>query len=137
VGEPGHDVVFPHRLPADSVRAPRRSSASAMDSLTCCLSSKVRGIATRSERHRHPGGQSFHHRRDRHAFGPDSREIHDQVLRLDRYLAWFLKRVTDRSVVTTFVIRADGRSRVTSLPERTAPRRRARISRAARYAHQP
>src|SRR2546430_11992435 len=27
-----------------------------------------------------------------HAFGPDSREIHDQVLRLDRYLAWFLER---------------------------------------------
>ncbi|MGH7569351.1 MAG: alkaline phosphatase family protein [Gemmatimonadales bacterium] len=25
-----------------------------------------------------------------HAFGPDSRELHDQVLRLDRYLGWFL-----------------------------------------------
>src|SRR3989449_4654896 len=28
-----------------------------------------------------------------HAFGPDSREIHDQVLRLDRYLAWFLEQL--------------------------------------------
>src|SRR5439155_66130 len=31
-----------------------------------------------------------------HAFGPDSREIHDQVLRLDRYLDWFLGRLIDR-----------------------------------------
>jgi predicted AlkP superfamily pyrophosphatase or phosphodiesterase len=28
-----------------------------------------------------------------HAFGPDSREVHDQVLRLDRYLGWFLDRL--------------------------------------------
>jgi predicted AlkP superfamily pyrophosphatase or phosphodiesterase len=31
-----------------------------------------------------------------HAFGPDSREIHDQVLRLDRYLGWFLDRLISR-----------------------------------------
>src|SRR5438034_7025510 len=28
-----------------------------------------------------------------HAYGPDSREIHDQVLRLDRYLGWFLQQL--------------------------------------------
>jgi predicted AlkP superfamily pyrophosphatase or phosphodiesterase len=28
-----------------------------------------------------------------HAYGPDSREIHDQLLRLDRYLGWFLDRL--------------------------------------------
>lgn len=31
-----------------------------------------------------------------HAFGPDSRELHDQVIRLDRYLAWFLDRLAAR-----------------------------------------
>src|SRR3989442_14667318 len=31
-----------------------------------------------------------------HAFGPDSREIHDQILRLDGYLQWFLQRPFDR-----------------------------------------
>jgi arylsulfatase A-like enzyme len=31
-----------------------------------------------------------------HAFGPDSREIHDQILRLDRYLGWFLERLFAR-----------------------------------------
>ena len=31
-----------------------------------------------------------------HVFGPDSREIHDQVLLLDRYLGWFLGRLIDR-----------------------------------------
>src|SRR5881296_2180275 len=28
-----------------------------------------------------------------HAYGPDSREIHDQVLRLDRYLGTFLQQL--------------------------------------------
>src|SRR2546429_3109912 len=27
------------------------------------------------------------------AYGPDSREIHDQVVRLDRYLGWFLEQL--------------------------------------------
>src|SRR2546422_7329364 len=54
-----------------------------------------------------------------HAFGPDSREIHDQVLRLDRYLAWFLKRVTDRVGRDNVVIVLTADHGVTSLPERT------------------
>jgi arylsulfatase A-like enzyme len=31
-----------------------------------------------------------------HTFGPDSREVHDHVVRLDRYLAWFLDRLEAR-----------------------------------------
>lgn len=31
-----------------------------------------------------------------HTFGPSSREVHDMVLRLDRYLGWFLERVFRR-----------------------------------------
>src|SRR5436853_117849 len=54
-----------------------------------------------------------------HAFGPDSREIHDQVLRLDHYLAWFLKRLTDRVGRDNMVVVLTADHGVTSFPERT------------------
>src|SRR6266581_1688002 len=54
-----------------------------------------------------------------HAFGPDSREIHDQVLRLDRYLAWFLTRLTDRVGRDNLVVVLTADHGVTSYPERT------------------
>ncbi len=54
-----------------------------------------------------------------HAFGPDSREIHDQVLRLDHYLAWFLKRLTDRVGRDNIVVVLTADHGVTSFPERT------------------
>src|SRR2546425_11728855 len=54
-----------------------------------------------------------------HAFGPDSREIHDQVLRLDHYLAWFLKRLIDRVGRDNMVIVLTADHGVTSFPERT------------------
>src|SRR6266550_4084751 len=62
-----------------------------------------------------------------HAFGPDSREIHDQVLRLDRYLSWFLKRVTDRVGRDNVIVVLTADHGVTSFPERT----RAKIGGAA------
>ncbi len=54
-----------------------------------------------------------------HAFGPDSREIHDQVLRLDRALGWFLKRVLDRVGRDNVVVVLTADHGVTSFPERT------------------
>jgi arylsulfatase A-like enzyme len=54
-----------------------------------------------------------------HAFGPDSREIHDQVLRLDRSLAWFFKRLTDRIGKDNIVIVLTADHGVTPFPERT------------------
>src|SRR5207247_1253658 len=54
-----------------------------------------------------------------HAFGPDSREIHDQVLRLDHYLARFLKRLTDRVGRDNLVVVLTADHGVTSFPERT------------------
>jgi arylsulfatase A-like enzyme len=54
-----------------------------------------------------------------HAYGPDSREIHDQVLRLDRYLGWFLKRLTDRIGRDNVVVVLTADHGVTSFPERT------------------
>ncbi len=54
-----------------------------------------------------------------HAFGPDSREIHDQVLRLDRSLGWFFKRLSDGLGRDNVVIVLTADHGVTPFPERT------------------
>jgi arylsulfatase A-like enzyme len=117
----GRDVVFPHRLPADSVRAADAVvGVPAMDSLTLLfalegfealrLGRKGTDVLAVSLSATDAVG---------HSFGPDSREIHDQVLRLDRYLAWFLKRVTDRVGRDNVVVVLTADHGVTSFPERT------------------
>jgi arylsulfatase A-like enzyme len=117
----GHDVLFPHRLPADSLRAAAALiDVPAMDSLTLLfalegleamrLGRKGTDILAVSLSTTDAIG---------HAFGPDSREIHDQVLRIDRYLGWFLKRVTDRVGKDNVVLVLTADHGVTSFPERT------------------
>src|SRR5213596_1737726 len=120
----GSDVVFPHRLPADSVSAAAVIAGEpAMDSLTLLfavegfealkLGRKGTDILAVSLSTTDAVG---------HAFGPDSREIHDQILRLDRYLGWFLKRVTDRVGKDNVVVVLTADHGVTSYPERTRAR---------------
>jgi arylsulfatase A-like enzyme len=117
----GNGVVFPHRLPAESLRAALALPAvPAMDSLTLAfalegfealkLGKKGTDILAVSLSTTDAVG---------HAYGPDSREIHDQVLRLDRYLAWFLKRLTDRVGRDNVVVVLTADHGVTSFPERT------------------
>lgn len=117
----GTDLVFPHRLPADSVRAAAAvTGVPAMDSLTLLfalegfealrLGRKGTDILAVSLSTTDAVG---------HAFGPDSREIHDQVLRLDHYLGWFLKRLTDRVGRDNIVLVLTADHGVTSFPERT------------------
>ncbi len=117
----GANVAFPHRLPADSVRAAfALPGVPAMDSLTLLfalegfealkLGRKGTDILAVSLSTTDAVG---------HAFGPDSREIHDQVLRLDHYLAWFLKRLTDRVGRDNMVVVLTADHGVTSFPERT------------------
>ncbi len=117
----GTGVVFPHRLPLDSVQAAAAVvGVPAMDSLTLLfalegfealrLGRKGTDILAVSLSTTDAVG---------HAFGPDSREIHDQVLRLDHYLAWFLKRLTDRVGRDNIVIVLTADHGVTSFPERT------------------
>jgi arylsulfatase A-like enzyme len=51
-----------------------------------------------------------------HDFGPDSREVHDQVLRVDRWLAWFMHEL-EREVASDrvlYVLTAD--HGITSMP---------------------
>jgi len=120
----GSGVVFPHRLPADSVSAAAVIAGEpAMDSLTLLfavegfealkLGRKGTDILAVSLSTTDAVG---------HAFGPDSREIHDQILRLDHYLGWFLKRVTDRVGKDNVVVVLTADHGVTSYPERTRAR---------------
>src|SRR3989454_506284 len=54
-----------------------------------------------------------------HAYGPDSREIHDQVLQLDRYLGWFLQQLFVRYGKDNVAIVLTSDHGVTPLPERS------------------
>jgi predicted AlkP superfamily pyrophosphatase or phosphodiesterase len=85
----GKDLVFPHAFPSDPAGAARDfTNYPAMDSLTAQLA-----LAGVSALNLGRGPQtdilavSFS-TTDAvgHAFGPDSREIHDQLVRLDRYM---------------------------------------------------
>ena len=95
----GRNVTFPHPLPLDSTQAAATiPGVPLMDSLT--LAFAITGAeALRLGRGRSTDllvvGLSTTDAVG-HAFGPDSRELHDQVLRVDRYLNWFLGRLFDR-----------------------------------------
>ena len=52
-----------------------------------------------------------------HAYGPDSREIHDQILRLDRYIGAFLDTLFTLRDSTRIVISLTSDHSVTPLPE--------------------
>lgn len=90
----GRDFTFPHAIPAD----PRRAAANfaeypMMDSATFALA--LEGVVAR-ELGAATGRTDFLavslSTTDAvgHRYGPDSRELHDQVLRLDRYLGAFI-----------------------------------------------
>ncbi|PYO95901.1 MAG: hypothetical protein DMD60_12450, partial [Gemmatimonadetes bacterium] len=53
-----------------------------------------------------------------HAFGPDSREIHDQVVRLDRYLGRFLEQLFVRYGRNNVLVVLTADHGVTPYPER-------------------
>lgn len=118
----GKDYTFPHRLPPDSVRAAQAvTHVPLMDSLT--LAFAVAGmdamklgkgdwtdvLAVSLSTTDAIG----------HDYGPDSREIHDQVLRLDRYLDWFLEQVFKRVGRDNVDIVVTADHGVTPFPERS------------------
>lgn len=127
----GRDVLFPHRLPPDSVQASGAIvNTPMMDSLTLLfaldglealrLGKKGTDILAVSLSSTDAVG---------HAYGPDSREIHDQILRLDRYLAWFLKRVIDKIGRDNVVVVLTADHGVTSYPERVRAKTGAQVYR--------
>ncbi len=120
----GRDFVFPHLLP-DS--APRRASSlteyPVMDSLTVQLAlagidAMQLGDGTSTD---FLGLSLSTTDAVGHRYGPDSREVHDQVLRVDQYLGQFidsLYRMRDSSRIL-FALSAD--HGVTPYPELTFP----------------
>ena len=118
----GRDFVFPHRLPSDSGQAALAFIATpTMDSLTLAFALEgtralrlgVRGttdlLAVSLSTTDYIG----------HAYGPDSREIHDQVLRLDRYLGRFFEQLFVRYGGSNVLIVLTADHGVTPFPERS------------------
>ena len=89
----GRNFMFPHVLPADSVQAARSiSDDPRMDWLT--LQAAMAGLEA-MQLGKGPATDVLAISLSTtdaigHRYGPDSREIHDQMLRLDRYLGEFL-----------------------------------------------
>ncbi|HTR21534.1 MAG TPA: alkaline phosphatase family protein [Gemmatimonadales bacterium] len=103
----GHGFTFPYALPSDSLKAAQQlPNFSLMDSLTLAFAltgMEALKLGRRSATDLLAVSLSTTDAIG-HAFGPDSREIHEQVLRLDRYLGWFLDRVFDKVGKTNVVV---------------------------------
>jgi len=128
----GGEIAFPHRLSPNADAAVLQIAAfPIMDSLT--LAFALRGV----ERLRLGRGPATDllvvslSTTDAvgHAFGPDSRELHDQVLRLDRWLGRFMDSVASLvpSDQTIWALTSD--HGVTSLPEVAAERGKTAVGR--------
>ena len=116
----GSDIVFPHRLPstADSLIA-RIADYPWMDSLSLDFAlDGVRRLQLGTRPHPDLLVISLS-TTDAvgHAYGPDSREIHDQVLRVDHWLGWFLDSLATMVPRERTVIALTGDHGVTSIPE--------------------
>jgi arylsulfatase A-like enzyme len=122
----GRDRVFPHSLPADpAALADALERVPWMDSLTL-------DVALAGVRARRLGRREGMRAPDLltvslsttdavgHDYGPDSREVHDHVLRLDRWLGAFLDALAAEVPAerTLFVLTAD--HGVLAMPERLA-----------------
>ncbi|HZI21652.1 MAG TPA: alkaline phosphatase family protein [Gemmatimonadales bacterium] len=118
----GTGFTFPHRLPADSAQAAvALAGVPTMDSLT--LAFALEGVRALRLGGRGGGVTDLLavslSTTDAvgHAFGPDSREIHDQVLRLDRYLGWFLQQLFVRYGTGNVLVVLTADHGVTPYPE--------------------
>ncbi|MDQ3996461.1 MAG: alkaline phosphatase family protein [Gemmatimonadota bacterium] len=131
-GRPGHDVVFPHVVTADSAIAPRVfPNYPWMDEHT--LNFALEGLqAMNLGRGPQPDLLAISlSTMDAvgHSYGPESREVHDMFLRLDRYLGAFidsLYRLRDSSTIA-FALTAD--HGVASYPEIAARRQPLTVTR--------
>ncbi|PYP31817.1 MAG: hypothetical protein DMD49_07335, partial [Gemmatimonadetes bacterium] len=116
----GHDFTFPHRLPMDSAQAADTLiDVPTMDSLTLAFALagvRALGLGGRGATDLLAISLSTTDAVG-HLYGPESREIHDQVVRLDRYLGWFLGQLLVRYGAggVTIVLTAD--HGVTPYPE--------------------
>ncbi len=121
----GTDFIFPHVLPsADQLRA-NLQQYPAMDSVTLAFALdgiRATRIGTRalSASNAMPDVLSISLSTTDavgHAYGPDSREIHDQVLRVDRWLGTFLDSLQRQVPANRMVLVLTADHGVSSFPE--------------------
>ncbi|MEP6572689.1 MAG: alkaline phosphatase family protein [Gemmatimonadota bacterium] len=120
----GKDFVFPHQFAStvDSVRA-QLAHFPWMDSLT--LDFALEGARQLKLGQRHGGrtgpdllAVSLSTTDDiGHTYGPDSRELHDHLLRLDRWLGWFLDSLGTAVPRSRLLVVLTADHGVTSFPE--------------------
>jgi predicted AlkP superfamily pyrophosphatase or phosphodiesterase len=116
----GRDVTFPHRFPADSLGAASyiRTTPS-MDSLTALFALEgVWQMGIGQGPHTDILAVSFS-ATDYigHGWGPDSREAHDNQLRLDRTIGWFLDSLYRLRDSSSIVIALTADHGVQPIPE--------------------
>jgi len=116
----GSDIAFPHRLADDSAGVLQSlASYPWMDSLTldfALTGPRELGLG----RHERPDLLAVSLSTTDaigHAFGPDSRELHDQILRLDRWLGGFLDSLQALVPGDRIVLALTSDHGVTSYPE--------------------
>jgi hypothetical protein len=116
----GRDVVFPHHLPIDSAQAAEALiNVPTMDSLTLAFALegvRALGLGARGATDLLAVGLSTTDAVG-HRYGPESREIHDQVLRVDRYLSWFLGQLLVRFGPGSVLVVLTADHGVTPFPE--------------------
>lgn len=116
----GRDFTFPHRFPADSAEAASSVvNFPWMDSLTFDIALEgARQLKLGREGHTDLLSISLS-TTDAvgHAYGPDSREIHDQVLRVDHWLGWFLDSLSRLVPGDSIVLALTADHGVTPFPE--------------------
>ena len=127
----GRDFTFPHVLPADSTVLGALAEYPFMDQVTLDLAlAGLNALALGASPHTDLLAVSLS-TTDAigHRYGPESREIHDQVLRLDRMLGTFIDSIYRLRDSTTVVFALTADHGVTPFPElhaRTAEEARAR-----------
>src|SRR5690348_11706872 len=130
----GHGFVFPHPFPADSDAAARSLPAyPMMDEVT--LQAALAGVEA-LKLGRGPQTDLLAVSLSTtdavgHAFGPDSREIHDQILRLDRYLGTFFDSLFKLRDSTRIVVALTADHGIQPFPAIRAARTKGAV---ARYA---
>ncbi|MDB4882993.1 MAG: putative phosphatase [Gemmatimonadetes bacterium] len=121
----GHEFTFPHRFPTDSVRsAADLPSTPWMDRLT--LDAALEGVqaldlgrGTQTDLLAISLSATDY---IGHRYGPDSREQHDNILRLDRALGAFIDSLYRLRDSSTILFALTGDHGVTSFPELAAQR---------------
>ncbi len=116
----GSDFTFPHVLPADRADAARRLPEYPwIDSLTLEVAlrgAREMGLGTGPQTDLLAISPSATDAVG-HRYGPDSREIHDMILRLDRYLGSFLDSLYARMDSTRVVVALTADHGVAPFPE--------------------